>query len=366
MWYASAYSSRLLADLGADVIKVEPVHGDQIRGLRRPFASAHARKRSFAADLKDPELRAPLEKLIRWADVLHHNMRPGVAERLGIGYARTRELNPDVIYVYGPGWGSSGPDYQRQSFAPLVSGFVGASYEVAGPFNPPAYPVGNEDPGSGMLAAISMLMALWTRRGGCIELPQLNAAMNHMAHLIRRPSGQVVGAGRLDPLQRRIAPLDGLYQTADSWICVVAKSDAEIAAARRVLGLDQSNLNWESVSGPDADAVSVQLEVIFASENTDVWLRRLSEGRVAAIRPVEINNARQFLTDPQNRQTGRAAETFYPGVGMVSQVDRLLSISDSSPPPFRAAPALGAHTKDVLLSVGLSEEEVERLAARVP
>ena len=89
-YYAGPYSSRLLADLGADVIKVEPVGGDALRGIGRPFRSAQAGKRSLAANLKDPELAPAVERLIEWADVVHHNMRPGAAERLGLDDASVR------------------------------------------------------------------------------------------------------------------------------------------------------------------------------------------------------------------------------------------------------------------------------------
>ena len=108
-FYAGPFASRLLADLGADVIKLEPVAGDQLRGMSRPFRSAQAGKRSIAVDLKDPELGPATHKLIEWADIVHHNLRPGAAERLGLGYEQVSALNPGVIYVYAPGWGSSGP-----------------------------------------------------------------------------------------------------------------------------------------------------------------------------------------------------------------------------------------------------------------
>ena len=163
-YYAGPYSSRLLADLGADVIKLEPTAGDPLRGIERPFFSAQAGKRSLAANLKDPGLAPAIDKLLDWADVVHHNMRPGAAERLGLGAEQVRAAHPDVIYLYAPGWGSSGPHMMRQSFAPMLSGYVGASYEVAGRYNEPMPSTGNEDPGNGLLGAIAILTALLHRR----------------------------------------------------------------------------------------------------------------------------------------------------------------------------------------------------------
>ena len=188
-YYAGPYSSRLLADLGADVIKLEPTLGDPLRGIERPLFSAQAGKRSLAVNLKDPGLQPAIEKLLDWADVVHHNMRPGAAERLGLGVEQVRASHPDVVYLYAPGWGSSGPHMLRQSFAPMLSGYVGASYEVAGAFNEPMPSTGNEDPGNGLLGAIAVLIALIHRRttGAAVscENPQVNAAMSMMAHVVR-------------------------------------------------------------------------------------------------------------------------------------------------------------------------------------
>ena len=154
-------------------------------------------------------------------------MRPGAAERLGLGYEQVRAVNPEVIYAYSPGWGSNGPDYRRQGFAPMYSGYVGASFEVAGRGNPPIMPTGNEDPGNGLLGAKGILMALLHRRrtgrGQYLEHPQINATMTHLAHVVRRPDGSVIGAAKLDGRQMGLGPLDRLYRTCDGWICVAAR-----------------------------------------------------------------------------------------------------------------------------------------------
>src|SRR5262249_33116700 len=118
-YFAGPFSSRLLADLGADVLKIEPSVGDQVRGIERVFFAANAGKRSLAVNLKDQALRPAIEQLLKSADIVHHNMRPGAAERLGLGREQVRAINPDAIYVYAPGWGSTGPYALRQSFAPL-------------------------------------------------------------------------------------------------------------------------------------------------------------------------------------------------------------------------------------------------------
>ena len=150
-WFASPYGNRLLAALGADVVKVEPLQGDPIRPLPDPCEGANRGKRSLAIDLKSDEARPVLDRLLREADIVQHNLRPGVAERLGIHYEATRALNPDVVYGYAPGYGSAGPKAKLQSFAPLLSGFVGLMHLAAGPGNEPHTPFGNEDYYNGLL-----------------------------------------------------------------------------------------------------------------------------------------------------------------------------------------------------------------------
>jgi crotonobetainyl-CoA:carnitine CoA-transferase CaiB-like acyl-CoA transferase len=364
VWYAPSYSSRMLADLGADVVKVEPLAGDQMRGIRRPFQSAHSRKRSFAADLKHPDMAAVIPRLLAWADVVHHNMRPGAAERLGIGYEQAKLVNSDVIYLHAPGWGTSGPEMARQSFAPLVSGYVGASYEVAGQFNPPTYPVGNEDPGAGMLGAIGVLMALVRGGGTYIELPQVNAAMNQVAHVVRGSDGEPLNAIRLDPLQRRVGPVDGLYQTSDSWICIVAGTPQQLHALGAEVGIDlefDPYVPNTEQGHPSFEALTSRLEEAFARRTAAHWLERFKRVGVPAVRPETTNNNRAFHFDPDNRRTRRVSEAEYIDGGNGRQIDTLIRIADVEIPPYRPAPGLGQHTVELLTEIGYQTADLDAL-----
>jgi crotonobetainyl-CoA:carnitine CoA-transferase CaiB-like acyl-CoA transferase len=357
-YYAGPYSSRLLADLGADVIKLEPVFGDPLRGIERPFFSAQAGKRSIAADLKDPELAPAVRALLSWADVVHHNQRPGAAERLGIGFDQAREANPRLIYLYAPGWGSSGPDELRQSFAPMMSGYAGIGFECAGEYNPPIWPAGNEDPGNGLLGAAAILMALLQRRrtgvGQLVENPQLNATLAHMAHAVRAPDGTVIGAGRLDPLQMGFGPFERLYEAADGWVCIVAFTDAQHDALAEITGVDVSDSPY---------AVGLAIAAALSTRTTAAVLADLRAAGVPAAEPAP-RNMHAFMNDPEHRRTGRVAELPHPEKGSVRELAVLVRVSDAEVPDHRLAPALGEHTAEVLETLGYSDDHIEALRMR--
>jgi crotonobetainyl-CoA:carnitine CoA-transferase CaiB-like acyl-CoA transferase len=356
-YYAGPYSSRLLADLGADVIKLEPTLGDQLRGIERPFFSAQAKKRAVAANLKHPSLAKAAERLLQWADVVHHNFRPGAADRLGLDEESVRKVNPDIVYLYAPGWGSTGPYAMRQSFAPMLSGYVGVTFEIAGQFNPPMPPAAHEDPGNGLLGGVGMLLALLHRQrageGQYVENPQLNAAMAHMAHIVRRADGEVVGAGRLDPLQMGFDPFERLYEAADGMVCLVAYDEADRAGACAALGV-------ERVSDDERQADALLVAVL--GRTADEAVAALGAKGVAAVQPVG-HNVHAFMNDPEQRRFGRVAELPHPVKGNVRELHVLVRVSDAEQVPHRLAPELGEHTDQILAECGYTPAEIAALRA---
>jgi crotonobetainyl-CoA:carnitine CoA-transferase CaiB-like acyl-CoA transferase len=369
-YFAAPYASRLLADLGADVIRLETLLGDPNRRQKVIFRSSHAGKRSIAVDLKTPDGRAVVEDLMAWADIVHHNMRPGAAERLGVSYDDASLINPAVIYAWAPGWGPDGPYRDRQSFAPLMSGFVGAAHEAAGRFNAPVYPSGNEDPANGLLGAIGMLMGLFHRRstgkGQRILHIQLNAALTHVQHIVRRPDGEAVGELQLDPLQFGQGPLERLYKAADGWICIVAPFDRHVAGLDKVFGTDL--LGDPRFATPDArdanaDALEAALMPAFASRTSADLVSELTAAGVPAAVPVP-HNAVSFLRDPDQRRLGRTAEVPGGEDGNVRELAVLVRTSDTTVAPHRLAPQLGEHTDEILASLGRSPQQISDLRAR--
>jgi crotonobetainyl-CoA:carnitine CoA-transferase CaiB-like acyl-CoA transferase len=369
-WYAGPFSSRLLAELGADVVKLEPPVGDGMRGFDRAFAAAQAGKRAIAADLKDPELARLRDELVVWADVIHHNLRVGVAERLGLGYEEVRAVNPGVIYLDAPGWGSTGPETQRQSFAPLMSGYVGAAYELGGQLNPPSYPTANEDSGAGMLGAVALLMGLLHRArsgdGQYLELPQLNSTMSDVAHIVRSVDGAVQGAGSLDPLQLGTGPLRRLYETRDGWLCLVAPQGEEFAALSKVLGLEllaDERFSTRETRTENQYRLEHVLSAAFAELDTAKVLADLRAAGVPAVEPVMDGNE-AFMNAPENLWLGRVGEFDHPRFGRVREVALPVRVDGTMIPPHRRAPEFGEHTDSILSWAGYSPEAIAELRAR--
>ncbi|MGE0383140.1 MAG: CaiB/BaiF CoA transferase family protein [Gammaproteobacteria bacterium] len=370
-YYAGPYSSRVLADLGADVIKVEPTAGDQLRGIERPFYGAQAGKRAIAANLKSKAIRPAIEALIRWADIVHHNLRPGAAERLGLGRDDVRALNAGAIYLHAPGWGTSGPCAMRQSFAPMLSGYAGVAFECAGQFNEPMPTVGNEDPGNGLMGAIGMLIALLHRRrtghAFYCENPQLNASLGLIAHVVRNAAGEAVGAGRLDALQMGVEALDSLYATRDGHVCLVAKTDAEIRALEQRLGVDiLGDERFASVEARAAhrDELTDRLRNAFEARTSAEWIAHFAGSGVALVEPATEAAIHALFNDPAQRRIGRVSETPHPEKGRVRELAWLVRVGDADRPQYRLAPELGEHSEQILAWAGYEPARIAELVAQ--
>lgn len=368
IYFAGPYGPRLLADLGADVIKLESLDGDLLRPTTKPFNATARGKRSIAVNLKDPAGRAVAHDLAKTVDVVTHNMRPGVAERLGIDYNTLRQLNPQLIYAYAPGWGSSGPDAQLPGFAPLFGGYCGLHHEAAGHGADPTPPVGNEDNGNGLVGAAAILMALFHRRrtgeGQYLENPQLGATLLMGMHLMRNAEGAVIGSRSPDERRLRLSALDGIYRTSDGWVCISARLDHEYGALAEVEALGRlRDTRFSSISARrDADTeLCGILEEAFAADDTAEWANRLQEKAVRFEIPVGPGAAERFLRDPEQEQIGRVETYQHPRWGEVRDIAVMVRLSTAGQRKGRPAPEVGEHTDDILLEIGYSPSRITEL-----
>jgi crotonobetainyl-CoA:carnitine CoA-transferase CaiB-like acyl-CoA transferase len=214
---------------------------------------------------------------------------------------------------------------------------------------------------------IGMLHLVWTGEGGYVEHPQVNAALAQMAHVVRRPGGEAIGAMRLDPVQLGVNPLDRLYETADGWVCLAVSNRDELAGLGKVLGMDLAHderfADPTARSENQADLESLLADA-FAARQTATLLQELLDAGVAAAEPVPYNNNERFLSDPENLRTGRSAQCPHPRRGRVREVGVLVRASHASMAPHRLAPELGEHTDQVLGQLGHSDAEVRELRER--
>jgi crotonobetainyl-CoA:carnitine CoA-transferase CaiB-like acyl-CoA transferase len=359
IWFASPYGNRLLSDLGADVVKVESLVGDTIRPLPDPCEGANRGKRSLSIDLKSPAAKEVVDRLLASADVVQHNMRPGAAERLGIDEPSLRASHPHLIYAYAPGYGSTGPKAKLQSFAPLLSGFVGLLHLSAGPGNEPHAGFGNEDYYNGLLSATSILLGLIHRdrtgEGQYVESPQLHSSVLVTSEWFGRGGELQSSLPQLDSDQTGWGPYYRVYQCLDGWICVACVRDEQVDA------MLQEVLPGGEVD-PSAHAdVAVQLSYEMFGATAADWAARLRAAGVPCEVVREESWLRSVLLDDAMVERGRVNEIEHPLHGRARVIGQLFRL-DRHPGVRRGrSPLLGEHTEQILTELGFDDAERDSL-----
>jgi crotonobetainyl-CoA:carnitine CoA-transferase CaiB-like acyl-CoA transferase len=349
---AGPLSPMLMADLGADVVKVEATSGDQMRPIQRVFASCQRGKRDVSLDLKSPEARPALEALVHWADVIHHNLRMPAARRLGIDYERVAAINPQVIYCHTSSYGPEGGRADWPGYDQLFQASAGWEVLGGGEGNDPLWlRFGFMDHLCAMASTVATLLAVFHRdrtgRGQAVTSSLLGASVLTNGETFLDPSGQAAPVATVDHGQTGTSPGHRLYRLADGWLALGARTDRELALACTVLG----------VPGPG------QLEGAMAGAGCGQTLEALRSAGVPC-EPVALDQGDAFLDDPLARRLGLIAS--YPHVewGLLEQVGALWDFGGLEVTLDRAPPALGQHTVEVLTAVGLDADTIAELIDR--
>lgn len=349
-WFASPYGNRLLADLGADVIKVEPQQGDGLRSLPDPFEGGNRGKRAISFDLKATDAKVILNRLLEQADVIQNNMRPGVAERLGIDYATASSINPSVIYDFAPGYGSTGPKAQLQSFAPLLGGFTGLMSMFGGRDNDPHIGFGNEDYFNGQLVAASILLGLIHRErsgeGQYIEGPQLHSSLLITSEWYLKDGQPRSVMPQLNSEQTGFGPGQCIYQCMDGWVAVACTKEEHTAA------LVATVLSEPSGQPRDSEALSEALTYEFFCATVEDWIKRLRNARVPCAAVVEGDYYQQYLDDDMVA-CGRVFNHEHRTAGQVRGPAQMFRLARHAGMVGTAAPGLGQHSREILVELGL-------------
>ena len=364
-----------LADMGADVIKVEkPDGGDDNRRAGPPFIggqgagfmAANRNKRSLALNLRDESGRQVFERLLERADVLVENFRPGVMERLGIGYERLSKLKPSLIYCSISGHGGTGPYKDRGGFDLIAQGMSGLMSITGVPDGPPVkIGVPITDISAGILAANGVLCAyIHAQRTGQGQLVDTSLLEAGIAYTIWESSGYfAVGEipGPLGSAHRVSAPYQAM-RTSDGYINIGAPTQRTWEQLCRAIGQEELIEDQRFREPGDRKAreeeLAALLEEIFSQQSTAYWLETLEKaGMVAG----PINNIAQVYDDPQVIAREMKVDLEDPDLGTLHNIGIPVKLS-ATPGRIRLrAPMLGEHSWEILTESGFAEQEIEDL-----
>ena len=372
---AGPVCTMLLADMGADVIKIErPNGGDDTRRMGPPFAGGWAagflalnrNKRSLALNLQDEQGRQVFRRLLETADVVVENFRPGVMERLGLGYAELAQDRPSLVYCSISGFGGTGPYRNRGGFDLVAQGMSGLMSITGFPDSPPAkVGVPITDISAGTLAAYGILCAyihaLKTGQGQTVDTSLMEAGIVYTIweSALYFAEGEIPGP--LGSAHRVSAPYQAL-RTADGYINIGAATQATWEQFCRALDLENLIEDPKFKIPGDRKAREAELAELLEStltrETTAYWLELLEKAGVVA---GPIYNMEQVYRDPQVQAREMLIDLEDPELGVLHNIGIPVKLSATPGRIRRRAPALGEHSVEVLQAAGFSEADVAEL-----
>ncbi|MCH8092384.1 MAG: CoA transferase [Proteobacteria bacterium] len=368
----------LLADLGAEVIKVERIPGGDdsrrfatvdIAGESPTFMMMNRNKRGIAVDLKTGGGKEVLRRLLKTADVVIENYRRGTMERFGLGYDSLKEANPRLVYCEISGFGRTGPYADRGGFDLIAQGMSGLmSFTGEGPGRPPVKsgaPI--TDITAGILAALGIVTALLERQhsglGQRVDTSLFEAGITHTFWQSALALASGVSPGALGTGSPVAAPYQA-FPTADGWITVGGANQANWLKLLGVLETPELGDDPRFVENRDrmenVAALEAVLNELFRKRTSAEWLDKLEAAGVPAGPVMSVGEMHQ---DPQTLARNMVLEVDHPRAGKVKTLGPPVKLSRTPASVRRPAPLFGQHTAEVLAEYGYSSEEIDKFAA---
>jgi crotonobetainyl-CoA:carnitine CoA-transferase CaiB-like acyl-CoA transferase len=370
------YATQILADFGADVVKVEPPEGDIMRyawpfrskGMGHIFLNANRNKRGIVLDLKKPGARAACLALAKKADVLVYNIRPQAMARLRLGYEDVRAVNPRIIYVGAFGYSQSGPYAAKAAYDDLIQGASGLPWLLreSGAESPRFVPATMADRSVGLHVVNAVCAALYSRektgKGQRVDVPMFESLLQtvlgeHMGGFTFEPQLGEGGYRRILSKHRRP------YETQDGYVCVLIYNDKHWKAFFEMIGRQDmlADARFASPEGrsQNYDSVYELVAQEMTKRTTAEWLAAFERADIPVQR---MNSLEDILRDPHLNAIGYFSEIEHPTEGRLRSMKVPSEWSETTPEYRRHAPRLGEHTREVLREAGYTDAQIEDLA----
>jgi len=353
------YCTFILADLGADVIRVErPVSASG--SIDDEDLILNRNKRSLTLNLKEPAAKQIFHRLAEDADIILESQRPGSTARLGVDYASIRKVNPAIIYVSLSGFGQDGPYSRLPGFDMIFMAIGGLLGLLGGKRNPPVVPgVWISDACSGLLAVIGILTAMVARqntgKGQYLDLAMLDSVL----YVLATVSGFKTSSGALaqeEMMRNPASPGYNIYETADGKYLALGtfRPQSWHSLCQALNRSDLVDRQW-GAAGEQLETISI-LQSAFRTKDRDEWCRQL---RSLDIEVAPVNTVAEAFDDPQVLHRQMVTDVVHPDAGLLRQIGQPFKFSKTPGHVGQPAPYIGRHTDAILMEIGYSREKIQ-------